>query len=246
MKRMFAVILGAVLLLSSMAFAADGATYTVVDAPSGLNVRTSESGGAVQDILKNGTVVTVTGESKYWYKIQYGDGKTGYAYKEYLQPATYEEYVGAQKPKKEFIPPTANDGKFIYEAVKDAKVYESRDKGSKQLGTVLEGEVVYVSKTWKYWYQVVLEYERYAYVWADDFEFLEVNLPDVGELRQLTSRNEGTTEVYVRESADAKAKVVKKLALGTNVRLLSTDGNWAEVVYDADGNVGYVYKNNIK
>lgn len=198
----------------------DPNAYTVVDAPSGLNVREAPSMDAkVIGALANGEKVKVTKDAGGgWFEVDY-DGKTGYCYGDYLKAPE----GSGEKASDTFTTYT------VVNAPSGLNVREAADKDTAIIGGYANGAQVKVTKDMgNGWLQVNYN-GKVGYCYG---EYLKAET-----IKTLTV-TDAPSGLNVRQSPSMDATVIGLLENGAKVDITKdAENGWYQVDYN--GKVGY-------
>ena len=224
--RSLALLLAALCLMSTAAFAVDGcATVTA----SALNMRASAgTSSAVVTCLPKGTVVLVTGESDGWYKVWY-NGKSGYMSGDYLSLSE----TG-----------TANFGTGTINA-NGVNVRSGASTSSGIVATLNRNTTLPITGVDNDWYQVSYNGST-AYVRSDLMDISAGSGSSSGSSSSSSGSSSDKTGtinasyVRLREGASTSSRILNTLNKGAAMTVTGTSGDWYAVSYN--GTAGYVYK----
>ena len=214
----------------------------VVTSDNGVNVRDLPGGSESQiiSVKRFGEVVEVIEMGKYWAKIVYKDSYA-YVYKDYIAPVSGVDMLPKETQKRVTV--SNYRGEFIGIATDTAYVRPLSDL-KKTIGTIEEGEVVYIVARGKYWSKVVYNDSRIGYFPTDKYIIVDANLPGEGTLYRVKESSNGSyTYANIREEPDKKSKLIEKVEVGYYVRVIDEDetGKWYEVIYNSYGDTGYIH-----
>ena len=220
-------------------------TY-IVDAKSGVNIRDKDKN--ITGVAKHGSAIQVVGQDKYWLKVKNKDGSIGYVYKQYAHVGHAEELEALEKASRKSvkIPVTNSLARFVAVAQTDIKVY--KDDLKTKLGTISAGETVFIRQTGKYWYKVIWGGNQIAYIKAGSgFKITGPNVPSNLEGTPMILTVPQGEQAYLK--TEPHGKTIAKYSSGGPIEgflVLEIEGGWAKVVYDDQGNVGYIGKRFLK
>ena len=241
MKRVLAILTIMVCLssvCSAYANTPDSVTY-IVNPASGVNVRDARREGNVITVIRGGEPVEVTGESNNWYTVRLNDGTTGYIYKDYLHVGHAEELEAIDNRRNRRVSIDNTKAEFVGTILSSCKVYKKAN--GKVIGEYEAGDSVYIRQTGKFWHKIVWNNSEIGYIQAKYVKVVDINIPGEGTVYMLTDQNNETTKYSIRKEPSYKSKELALFKMGRYVRVLEmVNSVWAKVVYNSNGDIGYV------
>lgn len=194
----------------------------------GLNLREEPSmKGKIITSYKPGTEVTVMQKGSAWSRVQV-NGTEGFMATQYLNFGS----SGAQKPAAGKVALVNNP--------KDTQVLNLRQEASldaKVLAYYRNGAKVTILKSGSTWHKVQTEDGRIGYMMA---KYLKVT-DDTASIRPYTAKLinvNGGKIVNFRSGPSLNAKIIDKIAVGTEVTVIEHGTDWCKV--DVNGTEGYI------
>ncbi len=217
--------------------AADGASVTIVNCKTSVNVRkgpgstTAKIGSA-----KKGKVYRLLGVEAdgKWYKIQYTATTVGYVFHDYVK-------VGSETPTPD-PEPTGKTGTIV-NCKTQVNVREKASSKSKLLGVAKKGETFEVLGTSGSWVKIRFE-GKTAYIYKTYIKVGSSSDPEPAPTGKTGTIVNCKTQVNVREKASSKSKLLGVAKKGETFEVLGTSGSWVKIRFE--GKTAYVYKTYIK
>ncbi|MBQ9279591.1 MAG: SH3 domain-containing protein [Clostridia bacterium] len=241
-KGTLSLIVALALLVLVATIASASADAYVVTSDNGVNVRNLPGGeeSEVVGLFRYGDIIEVSEIGKFWAKTQY-NGNDAYVYRDYITPLSGVD-MATNITASKYSAVTNARAKLLAIALRDVKVRSLNDT-KVSIGKIEEGDTVFIVGEGKYWTKVVYNGKRMGYVPADSYEITGPNLPPEGTLyRVKASADYSYSSVNVRAGATKNSKKLKTLPIGDYVKVINEEGRWWEVIYSADGDVGYIAK----
>lgn len=194
----------------------------------GLNLREEPSmEGKIITSYKPGTEVAVLQKGSTWSRVQV-NGNEGFMATQYLNFGS----SGAQKP--------ASGKVALVNNPKDTQVLNLRQEASldaKVLAYYRNGAKVTILKSGSTWHKVQTEDGRIGYMMA---KYLKVT-DDTASIQPYTAKLinvNGGKIVNFRSGPSLNAKIIDKIAVGTEVTVIEHGTDWCKV--DVNGTEGYI------
>ena len=220
--------------------AADGASVTIVNCKTSVNVRkgpgstTAKIGSA-----KKGKVYRLLGVEAdgKWYKIQYTASTVGYVFHDYVK-------VGSETPTPD-PEPTGKTGTIV-NCKTQVNVREKASSKSKLLGVAKKGETFEVLGTSGSWVKIRFE-GKTAYVYKTYIKVGGSSDPEPAPTGTSVKIVNCKTAVNVRKGPSSATTKIGSAKKGKLYQLLGVeaDGKWYKIQYTASV-VGYVFHNYVK
>ncbi len=184
-----------------------------------------------------GETVNVLWADDYWLHIMY-NGQECIVYKEYFTPASggtsYTPTQGQPAAKRRV------QNKYLGVILKDSKVYREDAYGKEYIGRISAGTQVVVRTIGKFDVGIIFE-GRLAYVDKDNVQITGVNLPGNGQVYKVViPENANYNVVPIRDVADKSGNKVGEVIHADLVREVERAGGWSLVIFDDQGNEGYI------
>ncbi len=220
----------------------EGGYLWMVDAGSGVNVRDAKKNGNVVGFLRRGEIIKVVEEDSRWVGFYMDNGNIGYVYKQYLHIAHAEEIEEWERKKKLGIKLENKDAYLVGTLKEDSKIYKTPN--DKILGELEAGTTVFIRQTGKYWYKVIWNNKELGYVQTSKVKITAPNIPGEEPVRVVIPKNSAEkAPIWDSPFKNYRESFIKT---GYFVRILEEDNDWCKVMYDADGNIGYMHKSWLK
>lgn len=216
------------------AFKALKKTGTVNIDSGNLNVR-SGAGIDFKSIgkLKKGSKVSITAESKSWYKIKYGS-KVGYVFRAYIK-------IGSAKKAK---PQTSKTFKKKYGKVNissgSLNVRSKASKTSAKIGSLKKKAKVTIIGESGSWYKIK-HGSKTGHVAK---EFIKLNSSKKTTVKKTGKVNISSGSLNVRNKASTSAAKIGSLKKKATVTIIGESGSWYKIKHGSK--TGYVAKEYIK
>ena len=207
---------------------------TDMKSTTSLNVRSGPGTGyKVVGYLKPEEKIQVIGKTDGWYKVKYNNADA-YASAHYLTfltpdstPAPSSGNTGSSvQPDAGFNP------KKVTVTARSLHVRSGASTSSQSIGGLTKGQVVEAIGKDGSWYKINYN-GRAAYINDQYVEDGEVDFNEQGATKTAT------TGVNMRTSASTKARVIRVIPQGAQVKVLERDGGWYYVEYDGDSGAVY-------
>ena len=204
---------------------------TVIDCPSGLNLRKSAStSSSVLTVLPNGAKVNILSTSNGWHKVEYNN-ISGYVYATYIQVSSTGETAMSATGT---VYNTNGDG---------LNLRKSASTSSSVLTVVKEGTKVTITAKNGDWYKVTYgSYTGYVHSKYINVSSSSSSSSSTGETAMSatgTIYNTNGEGVNLRKNASTSSSIILGLKDGTTVTITAKNGDWYKVTYG--GYTGYVY-----
>ncbi|MGL5576234.1 MAG: SH3 domain-containing protein, partial [Sarcina sp.] len=223
-----------------------------VEAGSALNVRSGAgTTHSVQDKITKDTKVKVNYETKGWYNISYGSGKTGFVSKDYIKLVEGTNTGGGESGNQSTTPVNkdgvvANLGSVSALNVRTGAgtTHSIQDKLS------LNTKVRVNYKTQNGWYNISYS-GKTGFVSSDYIKLVEggntgggTTTPETGNINKNGTVINVTTSLNVRTGPSTSYSIKDKIPSGKVVKVNYEKDGWYNINYD--GKIGYVSKSYIK
>ena len=196
---------------------------------SRLNVRSNpSSSGSIIGKLKQGAIVTITGESGNWYKIESGSVK-GYASKDYIiiGGSSSQERIG------------------IVTGASSLRVRSGPGTSYSRITSVSEGSKLTILDETGGWYKVRLSSGTIGYCSAE-YITISGQSSSSGSEEYATGTVDVSSSLNVRSGASTSSGIVASLSNGAKVTILNKESNGWYRIRTASGIIGYVSGEYIK
>jgi uncharacterized protein YgiM (DUF1202 family) len=222
-------------------------TYYVTTEIDALNVRDAVYTDIIYGCIRAGRKVNVDYVDGRWAYIQY-DGKSCKVYYPYLtkcgdpsEPAYYGGKTGPGTQKtvtRKYV--STDEASMIYEVSYAVNGYitvrAQKSDTAQALGRLYPGDELYVVREGKVWSRIVYD-NGYAFVKSSAIYRVGVNLPDEGELKQVSVSDH--TTLNVRDGPGKKKRIITTIPDGAFVKEIEADGTWSTVYYSME-DTGFV------
>ncbi|MGL4451822.1 MAG: SH3 domain-containing protein [Sarcina sp.] len=223
-----------------------------VEAGSALNVRSGAgTTHSVQDKITKDTKVKVNYETKSWYNISYGSGKTGFVSKDYIKLIEGTNTGGGESGNQSTTPVNkdgvvANLGSVSVLNVRTGAGTTHSIQDKLPLNTKIR--VNY--KTQNGWYNISYS-GKTGFVSSDYIKLVEggntgggTTTPETGNINKNGTVINVTTSLNVRTGPSTSYSIKDKISSGKVVKVNYEKDGWYNISYD--GKIGYVSKSYIK
>ena len=206
-------------------------TYTVNTESSNLNVRDA-SGNVITSIPKDSTVKVIgEADGNGYVEVEYGDGKTGYVYQDYLKETPNQELP--LENSNTYTVNTESSNLNVRDASGNVITSIPKDSTVKVIGEA-DGngyvEVEYDNGKTGYVYQDYLK-ETPATQAQTTFESFE---------GVVDTQNTGLN-IRTSPTSENNSNIIGSLEKGSNINIVGEEGDWYKIALD-DGSEAYVSK----